>query len=45
MTTISHNNEAVTWSRSTHFMGTILLPSGDDSVNNFSGTLAEPELK
>jgi hypothetical protein len=45
MRTDTHNDEAATWSRSNHLMGTRLLPSSDDSDNNFSGALGEPELR
>jgi hypothetical protein len=40
MRTITYNDEAVLWSRS-NLMATILLPSSDESYNNFSGTLGE----
>jgi hypothetical protein len=39
MRTITYNDEAEHWSRKNHLMGTRLLPSNEDSANNFSRTL------
>jgi hypothetical protein len=39
MKTIANNDEVAPWSGSNHLMGTGLLPSSDDSDNNFSRTL------
>jgi hypothetical protein len=38
MRTITYNDEAAPWSRSSHLMRTRSLPSSDDSDDNFSGT-------
>jgi hypothetical protein len=39
MRTIAYNDEATSWSRSNHLMGTRLLPSSGDSNNIFSRIL------
>jgi hypothetical protein len=38
MRTMTRNEEAASWSRSSHLMGTRLPPSNDDSDDTFSGT-------
>jgi hypothetical protein len=46
MRTITYNDEAVPWSRSSHLTGARVLPSSDDSdssESNFSPT--RPELR
>jgi hypothetical protein len=43
--TISYNDEAALWSKSNYLFGKILVPSSDDSGNNFSKTLKEEGLK
>jgi hypothetical protein len=45
MKTTTYNDEATPWNRSSYVLGTTLLPSSDDSNNNFSGAPEEPELR
>jgi hypothetical protein len=45
MRTITYNDEAAAWSKNYHVLGTRLLPSSDDSDNNFSRTLEEQGLR
>jgi hypothetical protein len=45
MKTVTYNDEASPWSRSSHALGTRWLPSGDDSDNKFSRTLEEQKLR
>jgi hypothetical protein len=42
MRTITYNDEAAPWSRSSHLMGTILLPSRDDIIISSLEPLWEP---
>jgi hypothetical protein len=44
MKTITYNDKAAPWRRSNHLMEARLLPSTDDSHNNFSGILEEQGL-
>jgi hypothetical protein len=41
MSSITYKDEAATWSRNNHVLGIKLLPTSDDSNNNFSETLEE----
>jgi hypothetical protein len=45
MRAITYSDEAAPWSRGDHVSGTRLLPSSDDSDDNFSGTLEEQGLR
>jgi hypothetical protein len=42
---ITYKDEAALWSRSNHLMENRLLPSSDDSDDNFCSTLEEKVLK
>jgi hypothetical protein len=45
MRTATYNDEARPWNRNNHLLETNLLPSSDDSPNNFSRiTSPQPEL-
>jgi hypothetical protein len=45
MRTITYADEAAPWSRSSHLIGTRLLPLSDDSDNNCPRTTGESELR
>jgi hypothetical protein len=45
MRTLTYNEEALTWSRNNHALGTTSLLSSDDSDNNFSGTFEQHGLR
>jgi hypothetical protein len=45
MKTITCNDEAVAKNRSNHLIGTRMLPTSDDSENDFFGTLGSTRAK